>query len=144
MTGGQAHDGPLDVGDIVRQVAAEGVARIVVLSEEPDRFGVGAIPHGVPVHHRDDLMAVQEELATFDGVSVLVFDQTCAAEKRRRRKTGDAPDPARRVFINERVCEDCGDCSVQSNCISVEPLPTEFGEQARASTSRPATRTLRA
>ncbi|WMS41762.1 indolepyruvate ferredoxin oxidoreductase family protein [Acuticoccus sp. MNP-M23] len=127
MTGGQAHDGPLDVGDIVRQVAAEGVPRIAVLSEEPDRFGHGDIPRGVPVHHRDALKAVQAEFATESGVSVIVFDQTCAAEKRRRRKKGEAPDPPRRVFINERICEDCGDCSVQSNCIAVEPLDTQFG-----------------
>ena len=79
------------------------------------------------IHHRDDLDAVQRELANFHGVSALIYDQTCAAEKRRRRKHGEYPDPARRVVINEAVCEGCGDCGVKSNCLSVHPLETEFG-----------------
>ncbi|MEM0907287.1 MAG: indolepyruvate ferredoxin oxidoreductase family protein [Pseudomonadota bacterium] len=129
MTGGQNHDGPLTVGDIVRQLLAEKVGRVVVLSEDPDLYPFGAFPKMVAVHHRDELMPVQEELAAYPGVSALVFDQTCAAEKRRRRKRGTLPNPPRRLFINERVCEDCGDCSVQSNCISVEPLSTDFGQK---------------
>ena len=129
MTGGQPHDGPLSVGDITRQLQAENVGRIVVVSEEPSRYTRGAVAAGVPVHHRDEVATVEAELAAYPGVSVLVFDQTCAAEKRRRRKRGEAADPGRRLFINERVCEGCGDCSVQSNCISVEPLDTLFGEK---------------
>jgi indolepyruvate ferredoxin oxidoreductase len=132
MTGGQHHDGPLDVQKIVRQVAAEGVARIVVLSERPELL---AGLSGAPVLHRDELMAVQKDLAAYDGVSVLIFDQTCAAEKRRRRKRGEYEDPARRLFINDRVCEDCGDCSVQSSCVSVEPLATAFGRKRKINQS---------
>ncbi|MEM9222061.1 MAG: indolepyruvate ferredoxin oxidoreductase family protein [Pseudomonadota bacterium] len=129
MTGGQSHDGPLTVGEITRQLTAEGVTKVVVVAEEPKRYPKGFIAGGVAVHHRDQLMAVQAELAAFDGVSALVFDQTCAAEKRRRRKRNAFPNPQKRLFINERVCEGCGDCSVQSNCISVEPFATQFGEK---------------
>ncbi|MBJ3774682.1 indolepyruvate ferredoxin oxidoreductase family protein [Acuticoccus mangrovi] len=130
MTGGQPHDGPLTVPMIARQLAAEGVERIVVVSERPELYeGRRDLGHGVPVHHRDELMPIERELADYEGVSAIVYDQTCAAEKRRRRKKGAYPDPDRRLFINERVCEDCGDCSVQSNCISVEPLPTPFGQK---------------
>lgn len=129
MTGGQAHDGPLTVPDIVRQVLAEGVEKVVVVSETPEAYAAGAIPRGVPVLERDELLPVEEEIAAYNGVSVLIFDQTCAAEKRRRRKRGTMATPSRRLFINERVCEGCGDCSVQSNCISVEPLATELGEK---------------
>ncbi|MEO1104041.1 MAG: isocitrate lyase/phosphoenolpyruvate mutase family protein, partial [Pseudomonadota bacterium] len=129
MTGGQAHDGPLSVGDITRQLKAEGVEKVVVLAEAPENYAAGFIAPGVPVHHRDGLPAVQAGLAAFPGVSALVFDQTCAAEKRRRRKKGILANPPRRLFINKRVCEGCGDCSVQSNCIAVEPRATEFGEK---------------
>ena len=87
------------------------------------------------MRHRDDLMEVQTELQAISGVTALIFDQTCAAEKRRRRKRGSFPDPDRRLFINDRVCEGCGDCSVQSNCLSVEPLPTSFGEKRRINQS---------
>jgi indolepyruvate ferredoxin oxidoreductase len=129
MTGGQRVDGPLTVPMIVDQVAAEGVERIVVVTDEPDKYRGVTLKGGVPVRHRDDLDAVQRDLREFAGVSVLVYDQTCAAEKRRRRKRGTFPDPQRRVFINELVCEGCGDCGVKSNCVSVEPLETEFGRK---------------
>lgn len=130
MTGGQHHDGPLTVPAITRQVEAEGVRKIVVVTDEPDKYATGApFAHGVSIHHRDELDAVQKDLREFPGVSVLVYDQTCAAEKRRRRKRGTFPDPAKRVMINEQVCEGCGDCSVKSNCLSVVPVETEFGRK---------------
>jgi indolepyruvate ferredoxin oxidoreductase len=128
MTGGQAVDGPLSVPQVTRQLAAEGVGRIVVVSEDPARYADGRdLAPSVAVHERGDLDAVQDELRAYEGVSVLVYDQTCAAEKRRRRKKQQYPDPQRRLFINDRVCEGCGDCSVQSNCLSVEPTLTPFG-----------------
>ncbi len=130
MTGGQQVDGPLSVSAITRQVEAEGVRKIVVVTDEPDKYPTGEpFAHGTSVHHRDDLDKVQRELRDFPGVSVLVYDQTCAAEKRRRRKRGTFPDPARRVLINEAVCEGCGDCSLKSNCLSVVPVETEFGRK---------------
>ena len=130
MTGGQPVDGPLDVPMVTRQVHAEGVERIVVVSDEPDTYGAAAgFAPGVTRHHRDDLDAVQRDLARGTGVSVLVYDQTCAAEKRRRRKRGLYPDPPRRPFINEAVCEGCGDCGVQSNCVAIVPLETELGRK---------------
>jgi len=136
MTGGQHVDGVLDVPRLTRQVAAEGVERIVVVSEEPDSYGPNAaFAHGVTIRPRTELDAVQRELREYPGVSVLVYDQTCANEKRRRRKRGAAADPARRVVINELVCEGCGDCSVQSNCLSVEPTETEFGRKRRINQS---------
>ena len=130
MTGGQRHDGPLDPAIISRQIAAEGVTPIVVVTDEPDKYpqGVNWAP-GVTVRHRDELDAVQRELREAPGVSALIYDQTCASEKRRRRKRNEYPDPAKRAVINEMVCEGCGDCSVKSNCLSVEPLETEFGRK---------------
>src|SRR5712675_2004710 len=130
MTGGQKNDGGLDVPQIARQVAAEGAKRVVVVSDEPKKYPSGTKwPDGLTFHHRDDLDAVQKELAEIPGCTVLIYDQTCAAEKRRRRKRGQFPDPDRRVIINELVCEGCGDCGVQSNCVSVQPLETEFGRK---------------
>jgi indolepyruvate ferredoxin oxidoreductase len=129
MTGGQKLDGGLTVGQIAAQVKAEGVERIVIVTDEPAKYPGGALPAGVPVHHRRDLMAVQKELAATDGVSVLIYDQTCAAEKRRRRKIGAFPDPDRRAFINPEVCEGCGDCGKKSNCVAVVPLETELGRK---------------
>ncbi|MEM8551226.1 MAG: indolepyruvate ferredoxin oxidoreductase family protein [Pseudomonadota bacterium] len=129
MTGGQAHDGPLTVGDITRQLVAEGVSEVVVLSETPERFGDEKVAPGVRVLHRDELLPQEARLAAIPAVTAIVYDQTCAAEKRRRRKKNAYPDPDRRLFINDRVCEDCGDCSVQSNCIAVEPLETDFGRK---------------
>ncbi len=130
MTGGQPHDGSMNVSDISRQVHAEGAKRIVVVTDEPDKYpkDFGFAP-GVTVHHRRELMTVQKELREIQGLTVLIYDQTCAAEKRRRRKRGKFPDPAKRAFVNERVCEGCGDCGVKSNCVSVLPLETEYGRK---------------
>jgi len=136
MTGGQHVDGVLDVPQLTRQVAAEGVARIEVVTDDPGKYGAQArFAEGVTIHPRERFEQVQRELREYPGVSVLVYDQTCANEKRRRRKRGAYPDPARRVVINELVCEGCGDCSVQSNCLSVEPLETEFGRKRRINQS---------
>ncbi|MEW6449487.1 MAG: indolepyruvate ferredoxin oxidoreductase family protein [Pseudomonadota bacterium] len=130
MTGGQMHDGGLTVWQIAAQVAAEGAMRVVVVSDEPKKYPPGiAWPKGTTFHHRDDLQTVQKDLSEVPGCTVLIYDQTCAAEKRRRRKRGTFPDPDKRVIINELVCEGCGDCGVQSNCVSVQPLETEFGRK---------------
>ncbi len=130
MTGGQTNDGGLTVPAIAAQVAAEGARRVVVVSDEPKKYPHGTRwPQGISFHHRDELQAVQKELSGVPGCSVLIYDQTCAAEKRRRRKRGAFPDPERRVVINELVCEGCGDCGVQSNCVSVQPLETEYGRK---------------
>ena len=130
MTGGQPHEGNLTVDMIADQVRSEGVERIAVVTDQPDKYRV-AFPVGTTVHHRDDLDLVQRELREVKGVSVLLYDQTCAAEKRRRRKRGTFPDPDQRVIINELVCEGCGDCGVQSNCVSIQPVETEFGRKRR-------------
>src|SRR5436190_2833390 len=127
MTGGQSLDGGMTVPMIVTQVLAEGIEKVVVVTDEPHKYPSGAIPAGVPVHHRSELQSLQKELREVPGVSVLVYDQTCAAEKRRRRKRGLFPDPDKRVFINPAVCEGCGDCGVKSNCVAVVPLETELG-----------------
>ncbi len=130
MTGGQPNDGGLTVPQIARQVAAEGAKRIAVVSDEPWKYpGDTDWPRGISIHHRDDLNTVQKELAAIPGTTVLIYDQTCAAEKRRRRKRGLFPDPDKRVIINELVCEGCGDCGVKSNCVSVQPLETEWGRK---------------
>ncbi len=130
MTGGQQNDGGLTVPQIAAQVAAEGARRVVVVSDEPKKYPSGTKwPEGVTFHHRDDLQTVQKGLSEIPGCTVLIYDQTCAAEKRRRRKRGTFPDPDKRVVINELVCEGCGDCGVQSNCVSVQPLETEFGRK---------------
>ena len=132
MTGGQANDGKLSVPLIAKQMVGEAAARVVVVSDEPEKYSKSADwPRGVSIHHRDELMAVQTELAAIPGVTVLIYDQTCAAEKRRRRKRGLYPDPDKRVIINELVCEGCGDCGVQSNCVSIQPLETEFGRKRK-------------
>src|SRR3712207_3676623 len=130
MTGGQPVEGTLTVPMITRQLVAEGVQKIVVMTDQPENYaGVTDLAPGVPVRHRRDIDAVQRELREYPGVSALVYDQTCAAEKRRRRKKGEYPDPPIRPFINERVCEGCGDCSAKSNCMSVVPVDTEFGRK---------------
>ena len=130
MTGGQPLDGHLTVPQVTRQVAAEGAKRIVVVTDEPEKYPPhAAFAPGVTVRHRDELDAVQRELRDVPGLTVLVYDQTCAAEKRRRRKRGKYPDPPERVFINDAVCEGCGDCSEQSNCVAVRPLETELGRK---------------
>jgi len=129
-TGGQPLPGALNVPAVTRQLEAEGVQRIVVVTDQPDKYGRDAgFAKGVTVRHRDHLDVVQRELREVAGVTALVYDQTCAAEKRRRRKRGKFPDPQRRSFINTRVCEGCGDCSTKSNCVSVTPVETEFGRK---------------
>jgi indolepyruvate ferredoxin oxidoreductase len=136
MTGGQMHDGPLDPPMISRQIAAEGVHPIIVVTDEPEKYPAGTNwAPGVTIRHRDELDQVQRELRELPGVSALIYDQTCASEKRRRRKRNEYPDPAKRAVINEAVCEGCGDCSVKSNCLSVEPLETEFGRKRRINQS---------
>jgi indolepyruvate ferredoxin oxidoreductase len=130
MTGGQHVDGPLTVPLLTRQLADEGVARIVVVTDEPDKYSSDAgFAPGVTIEHREKLDEVQRALREVRGVSAIVYDQTCAAEKRRRRKRGTYPDPDQRVFINAAVCEGCADCNKESNCLSVEPLETEFGRK---------------
>jgi indolepyruvate ferredoxin oxidoreductase len=130
MTGGQPNDGGLTVPQIARQVAAEGARRVVVVTDEPWKYAKNEEwPRGLTIHHRDELIPIQQELAAIPGVTVLIYDQTCAAEKRRRRKRGRFPDPDKRVIINELVCEGCGDCGVKSNCVSVQPLETEWGRK---------------
>ena len=130
MTGGQPVDGELGVPQLLRQLQAEGVGTIVLVtdgSEAPWR--VSDLPHGVQLRHRDELDVIQRELRTLAGVSVIVYHQTCAAEKRRRRKRGTYPDPQTRVYINEAVCEGCGDCGRESNCMAILPVETEFGRK---------------
>jgi indolepyruvate ferredoxin oxidoreductase len=132
MTGGQTHEGGLTADAIARQVRAEGVERIALVSDDPDRYPAGTVwPSAMSIHHRSEMDAVQRELRDVPGVTVLIYDQTCAAEKRRRRKRGTYPDPDKRVFINELVCEGCGDCGVQSNCVSIQPVETEFGRKRK-------------
>ncbi|MDO5640967.1 MAG: indolepyruvate ferredoxin oxidoreductase family protein [Paracoccus sp. (in: a-proteobacteria)] len=129
MTGGQPVDGPVSVPAIAQSCRAEGVTRIAVVSDAPDKFDARAFPQGTSFDHRDRLDAVQRELRDIPGVTVLIYEQTCATEKRRRRKRGLMADPARAVVINPRVCEGCGDCSIASNCLSVEPVTTPFGRK---------------
>ena len=130
MTGGQPVDGQLTVPQVTQQVLAEGAKRVVVVTDEPEKYAsVTNLAPGTTVHHRDELDAIQRELREIAGTTVMVYDQTCAAEKRRRRKRGTFPDPQKRVVINELVCEGCGDCSVKSNCLSVVPVETEFGRK---------------
>jgi indolepyruvate ferredoxin oxidoreductase len=132
MTGGQHPESGFSVAQITRQLAAEGVTKTVVVAEDAERYGaVTDLAPGVEVHPRIDLMKVQRALRETPGVTVLIYDQTCANEKRRRRKRGLMPAAPRRVFINPLVCEGCGDCSRASNCVSIEPLNTEFGRKRR-------------
>jgi indolepyruvate ferredoxin oxidoreductase len=132
MTGGQQHEGDLTVMAIAHQVAAEGVKKIALVTDEPGKYPAGAPwPPGLQIHHRNILNEVQRELAETPGVTVLIYDQTCAAEKRRLRKRGRLPDPDARIIINELVCEGCGDCGTASNCVAVQPLETEFGRKRR-------------
>jgi indolepyruvate ferredoxin oxidoreductase len=129
MTGGQRHDGELSPQRITFQLHSEGISDIYLVSENPDAYPASDIAPGTKLAHRDELDAVMRTLRQVKGTSAIVFVQTCAAEKRRRRKRGTLEDPAKRVIINAAVCEGCGDCSVQSNCISVEPLETELGRK---------------
>jgi len=139
MTGGQ-QVGERPEGHSVVQIAqsmrAEGVAKITIVTDEPEKYaGVTGIPSGIAIQHRDTLDAVQREFREIKGTTVIIYDQTCATEKRRRRKRGTMAEPDQRVVINELVCEGCGDCGVQSNCLSVEPLETEFGRKRRINQS---------
>jgi len=135
MTGGQPVDGTLKVPEMTRELDAEGAVKIVVVTDEPEKYQesdiAARLAKGVTVHHRDDLDTIQKQMRSIPGCTVIIYDQTCATEKRRRRKRGTLVDPAKRVIINELVCEGCGDCSVQSNCLSVEPVETEFGRKRR-------------
>ncbi len=136
MTGGQVVDGPISPAIISRQVAAEGVSTIIVVTDDPDKYPADyPWAEGVTVRHRSELDAVQRELREVQGVSSMIYDQTCASEKRRRRKRNEYPDPAIRTVINEAVCEGCGDCGVKSNCLSIEPLETEFGRKRQINQS---------
>ncbi|WP_421930219.1 indolepyruvate ferredoxin oxidoreductase family protein [Nitratireductor rhodophyticola] len=135
MTGGQPVDGPVSVQAIAHASRAEGVERIALVSDHPDKFQPGELPAGTTIHHRRELDAVQRELREVKGVSILIYEQTCATEKRRRRKRGQMEDPKKFVVINDLVCEGCGDCSVESNCLSVEPLETEFGTKRKINQS---------
>lgn len=127
MTGGQSLDGGLTVAQIAAQVSAEGARKVVVVTDEPQKYPADFLPRGIEVFHRRDLQSVQQDLAKVEGVSVLIYDQTCAAEKRRRRKRGSFPDPVKRAFINPAVCEGCGDCGQKSNCVAIVPEETELG-----------------
>jgi indolepyruvate ferredoxin oxidoreductase len=131
MTGGQRVAGRLSVPDVTRSLAAEGVRRIVITTEDPSRYTGVALPPTADVRPRAQLLATQRELAQLEGVTVLIHDQACAAELRRARKRGKAPEPPQQVVINERVCEGCGDCGEKSGCLSVEPVDTEFGRKTR-------------
>ena len=135
MTGGQPAEGAPEPRRILAQLLAEGVGEVHLVSGTPENWRKSDLPDGVSLHHRDAMDGLQKALRTIPGVTAILYEQTCAAEKRRRRKRGAFPDPDRRMFINERVCEGCGDCSVQSNCISVEPLATHFGTKRRINQS---------
>jgi indolepyruvate ferredoxin oxidoreductase len=129
MTGGQAVEGNVTAPAIAKQVWAEGVAHIAVVTDEPGKYAKKSFPKGVTVHHRSELDEIQRSFREIRGVTVIVYDQACAAEKRRLRKRTELVDPPKRLIINELVCEGCGDCNVQSNCISLEPVATEFGRK---------------
>lgn len=137
MTGGQPVDGTLTVESMANQVYWEGVKPIVIVTDEPDKYPAGTRwPEGTTIRHRHDLEDVQKELQHVAGVSAIIYDQTCAAEKRRRRKRGKFPNPPKRLFINQDVCEGCGDCSKKSNCVSVQPVETEFGRKRKIDQSQ--------
>jgi indolepyruvate ferredoxin oxidoreductase len=131
MTGGQPVEGNLSPPQILAGFAAEGILKMAVVTDEPRRYAAVKLPEGVAVHDRTTLDAVQREFREYPGVSVILYDQACAAERRRLRKRGKLPDPDRRLFINPAVCEGCGDCGVASNCMSIEPLETELGRKRR-------------
>ncbi|MEY2894233.1 MAG: hypothetical protein RJA98_4141 [Pseudomonadota bacterium] len=133
MTGGQPVDGTLKVPEMTRELDAEGAKQIVIVTDDVAKYADvrGRLAQGVSLRHRDELDAVQRELREVAGCTILIYDQTCATEKRRRRKRGTLVEPNRRVVINELVCEGCGDCSTQSSCLSVEPIDTEFGRKRR-------------
>ena len=129
MTGGQPVEQQITPVDMVNQLLSEGVRPVRLVSDHPEQYEGIRLPAQASLHHRDELDSLQRALRETKGVTAIVYEQTCAAEKRRRRKRGLIPDPDERVFINAEVCEGCGDCSVQSNCLSVVPLETEFGRK---------------
>ena len=138
MTGGQQVGERAEghsVMQIQKSMVAEGVKKVVIVTDQPEKYQGAALEPGITVHHRDELDRIQRELREIEGVTAIIYDQTCATEKRRRRKRGKLVTPAKRVVINEAVCEGCGDCSVQSNCLSVEPVETEFGRKRRINQS---------
>lgn len=130
MTGGQPIDGSLSIPDLLTQLRGEGVRRVALVSDDPGQWR-GQLPSSADasLHHRDDMDALQRELREVSGTTVIVYQQACAAEKRRKRKKGSLEDPAKRLFINDAVCEGCGDCSVKSNCLSIVPKETELGRK---------------
>src|SRR6185312_6113110 len=130
LTGGQPIDGQLSVSQLTNQLWAEGTAKIVIVADDPEKYPADMkFAPDVTIRPREDMELVQRELQEIEGTTILIYDQVCAAEKRRRRKRGQFPDPPKRVFINESVCEGCGDCSRTSNCLSVVPVETEFGRK---------------
>lgn len=135
MTGGQPVDGTLTVPMINASLVAEGVKKVVIVSDEPEKYKGISLVANPEIHHRDDYDMVMEEIRKIEGTTIIIYDQTCATEKRRRRKRGTYPDPARRVFINDEVCEGCGDCSQKSNCLSVEPYETPLGTKRQINQS---------
>jgi indolepyruvate ferredoxin oxidoreductase len=135
MTGGQPIDGELSIPQMAAELLAEGVRKVVVVTDEPERYRSVRLPPGVPVHHRRELERVQRQLREEPGVTVLMYDQMCATERRRQRKRGKLEDPQQRIYIHADVCEGCGDCSAKSNCMSVEPLETELGRKRRINQS---------
>ncbi|MCP4185072.1 MAG: indolepyruvate ferredoxin oxidoreductase family protein [Hyphomicrobiales bacterium] len=135
MTGGQTHDGTLTPEIISHQIKAEGVKEIWLVSDEPEKYDKSDLPQNIHIQHRDYLEDVQKHLREVPGCTAIIYDQTCANEKRRRRKRGLLEDPKKWAFINSQICEGCGDCSDQSNCMSVEPLETEFGRKRQINQS---------
>ncbi len=131
MTGGQPVEQHISPIDMVNQLLSEGVRQVRLVSDNPQQYRSQTLPHDCYLHHRDELDEVQRELRKIEGVTGIVYEQTCATEKRRRRKRGLMDDPDKRLFINPEVCEGCSDCSVQSNCISIQPLETEFGRKRK-------------
>ncbi len=131
MTGGQDAVGALSVDRVAQLLLVEGAAKVIITTENPERLRRARMPKQVEVRHREEMMRSQQELAAIPGVTVLIHDQECAAEKRRKRRRGKIETPAAKVVINERVCEGCGDCGVKSNCLSVQPVETEFGRKTR-------------
>ncbi len=129
MTGGQSNDGGLSAPRIARELSSMGVRKLALVYDDKEDLDLTAFPKEMIRHHRDDLMSVQRELSQTEGVSALIYVQTCAAEKRRRRKRGKFPDPDQRIFINTDVCEGCGDCGIQSNCVALTPVETAFGRK---------------